>query len=95
MGVALSGKKLNLQLRAGKKATLARPAKSVQTVTLANDFRRKSSRAARTIQALTTKSYLRPDLAAFAITRYNKLRKVALGVQGKKAERRRLRKAVV
>lgn len=50
MGVTLAGKKVNLQLRAGKKATLARPAKSVQTVTLANDFRRKSSRAARTIQ---------------------------------------------
>lgn len=91
--MTLAGKKVNLQLRAGKKATLARPSKSVQTVTLANDFRRKSSRAARTIQALTTKSFLRPDLAAFAITRYNKLRKASLGVAAKKTARRRSRKA--
>jgi len=59
----------------GKKAVLGRPAKSIQSVVLAKHLRSGSSRGARTIRALTEKSFLRPDLTAFAITRYHKLRK--------------------
>ena len=94
VGVALAGKTVQLQLRNGKKSALARPSKSVSTVTLANDFRSKSSRSARTIRALTAGSFLRGDLAAFAITRYHKLRKATVGVAAKKTARRRSRKTV-
>ena len=59
----------------GKKATLARPSKAVQSVVLAKHLRSGSSRGARTIRALTEKSFLRADLTPFAITRYHKLRK--------------------
>lgn len=94
VGVALVGKKVQLQLKNGKKSALARPSKAVSTVTLANDFRSKSSRSARTIRALTAGSFLRGDLAAFAITRYHKLRKATVGVAAKKTARRRSRKTV-
>jgi len=93
VGVALSAdrKRVELQLKRGKAANASAPAKQTETVALNKHTRSGKSRGARTIRALTEKSFLRADLAPFAITRYHKLRQ-ATTVGAKKNARRANRK---
>lgn len=76
VGVTLNAARTRvlLQTRAGKKSTIARPAKATVTQTLQKHFRAGASRGARTIKTNTAASFLRADLTNFAIARYHKLR---------------------
>jgi len=96
VGVQLTAdrKRVQLAVRNGKKGFAARPTKAVAKTQLGKHLRAGSSRGARTIRALTEKSFVRPDLTRFAITRYHKLRQATTGVASKKAARRSSRKTV-